>query len=133
MLAGQNLTSALEKTFQKHKDITPQQRAVAQDLSYGTLRFYGRANALLEQLLQKPLQDRRIHDLLLIALYQLNYDKAAQHTIVDQAVKAASLVKKPWVKGLVNAVLRNFIRHKNDLEQTLTNHEIALFRIRNGG
>lgn len=127
VLAGRNLTATLDEIFRQHTDITPQQRAVAQDLSYGTLRFYGRLQALLAQLLEKPLQDTRAQCLLLVALYQLCYDKAAHHTVVDQAVKAATGLKKPWAKGLVNAVLRNFLRRQDELNLALANNEVATY------
>lgn len=125
VLGGRNLTVTLESVFRRHRHITPQQRAVAQDLSYGALRFYGQLDALLRQLLQKPLQERRLHCLLLVALYQLNHDRAAAHTIVDQAVKAASQFRVQWAKGLVNAVLRNFLRQEASLKQALTGDEVA--------
>lgn len=127
VFAGRNLTTTLENIFRKHPNITPQQRAVAQDLSYGSLRFYGQAEALLTQLLEKPLSDQRLECLLLVALYQLNHDKAAAHTVVDQAVKAASQFKKSWAKGLVNAVLRNFLRRKDELLQNIARNEVALY------
>lgn len=127
VLAGRNLTATLEVIFREHASITQQQRAVAQDLSYGTLRFYGQLQALLQQLLQKPLPDERIHCLLLVAFYQLNHDKAAAHTVVDQAVKAASAFRQSWTKGLVNGVLRNFLRQRETLAQNIATNEVALY------
>lgn len=127
VLGGRNLTSTLESVFRRHPHITPQQRAVAQDLSYGALRFYGQLEALLQRLLQKPLSDRRLHCLLLVAMYQLNHDRAAAHTIVDQAVKAAGQFKMQWAKGLVNGVLRNFLRQEAVLKKALDTDEVARF------
>lgn len=127
VLSGRNLTVTLEDIFREYSDVTAQQRAVAQDLSYGTLRFYGHLQGLLTQLLEKPLQDTRAQCLLLVALYQLSYDKAARHTVVDQAVKAATELKKPWAKGLVNAVLRNFLRRRDALNQALAQDEVASY------
>lgn len=127
VLAGHNLTSTLENIFKDYGDITPQQRAVTQDLSYGSLRYYGQLQAILTQLLQKPLQDKRAHNLLLVALYQLMYDKAAPHTVVDQAVGAAAQLKKPWAKGLVNAVLRNFLRQRESLIKNIAADEVATY------
>lgn len=127
VFAGRNLGVSLEAIFSRHKNITPQQRAVAQDLSYGALRFYGQVASLLSQLLEKPLPDERVRCLLLVAIYQLQHDKAAAHTVVDQAVKAASAFKKPWVKGLVNGVLRNFLRQQDALLAKLQGSEIAEF------
>lgn len=127
VFTGRNLTSSLELIFRAEQSITPQQRAVAQDLSYGTLRFYGQVQALLHKLLEKPLTDERVRCLLLVAIYQLQYDKAAAHTVVDQAVKAASQYKKPWAKGLVNAVLRNFLRQRETLLQQTSSDAVATY------
>lgn len=96
-------------------------------MSYGTLRFYGQLRAILDLLLQKPLQDDAVRALLLVALYQLQYSRAAEHAVVDHAVKAAQAIKKPWAKGLVNAVLRNFLRQRPALLQQAAASEEALY------
>jgi 16S rRNA (cytosine967-C5)-methyltransferase len=127
VFAGRNLTATLDAIFREHTSITPQQRAVTQDLSYGTLRFYGQLQALLAQLLERPLQDDWLRCLLLVAIYQLTHDKAAPHTVVDQAVKAATQLKKSWAKGLVNAVLRNFLRRQTELMQKIVANEVAVY------
>lgn len=93
-------------------------------MSYGTLRFYGQLRAILDLLLQKPVQDAAVHALLLVALYQLQYSRSAEHAVVDHAVRAAETLKKPWAKGLVNAVLRNFLRQRISLlEQAAASEE----------
>lgn len=127
VLDGRNLAATLETVFRQQSRLTPQQRAVAQDLSYGVLRFYGELQALLKPLLQKPLSEPRLHSLLLVALYQLNHDRAANHTVVDQAVKAASQFRMAWAKGLVNGVLRNFLRQQATLKQAIVADEVARY------
>ncbi|HWU82725.1 MAG TPA: 16S rRNA (cytosine(967)-C(5))-methyltransferase RsmB [Methylophilaceae bacterium] len=127
VLGGRNLTATLETVFRQQSRLTPQQRAVAQDLSYGVLRFYGELQALLKPLLQKPLSEPRLHSLLLVALYQLNHDRAATHTVVDQAVKAASQFRMVWARGLVNGVLRNFLRQQATLKQAIVADEVARY------
>jgi 16S rRNA (cytosine967-C5)-methyltransferase len=126
-LAGRNLGLVLDAVFRKSPDITPQQRAAAQDLSYGTLRFYGELHALLALLLQKPLQDEKLQCLLLVALYQLQHGQAAAHTAVNQAVKASEFNKKSWARGLVNAVLRNFLRRREELVQQVSASDVARY------
>jgi 16S rRNA (cytosine967-C5)-methyltransferase len=124
VLAGRNLNQALQNLFSRRPALTPHQRAAAQDMSYGTLRFYGQLRTLLDLLLQKPLQDDEVRALLLVALYQLQYSRAAEHAIVDHAVKVTQTLKKPWAKGLVNAVLRNFLRRRSALlEQSAADEE----------
>jgi 16S rRNA (cytosine967-C5)-methyltransferase len=131
VLSGRNLTLALPAALAAFPNATPQQRGAAQDLSYGTLRFYGEIDAYLSQLLEKPLTDDRIHTLLLVAAYQLLHDKADAFTVVNQAVYAVSELKRPvpksWAKGLVNAILRNFLRQKDQLAKILPSSEVATY------
>lgn len=109
LLDGRNLNQVLDESLRRKSAWTPSQRAALQDLSYGTLRFYGQLNSILELLLHKPMTDSRITYLLLVALYQLQYSRAAQHAVVDHAVRSADTLN-PKIRGLVNAILRNFLR-----------------------
>lgn len=131
VLNGRNLTLALADMLKLYPEVTPQQRATAQDLSYGTLRYYGEVESYLSQLLEKPLDDKRLFSLLLVAIYQLLHDKAESFTVVNQAVRAATQFKKPptkpWAKGLVNGVLRNFLRQQADLKNKIAQNETAIF------
>lgn len=114
VLSGRNLNQVLGEVIKTLPEQTPQQRGALQDLSYGTLRNYGQLNSVLDALLNKPLQDLQIRYLLLIALYQLQYTKAAQYAVVDFAVSSVRK-RNPAASGLVNAILRNFLRNKATL------------------
>lgn len=131
VLSGRNLTIALPAAIAAFPAATQQQRGAAADLSYGTLRFYGEVNAYLTRLLEKPLPDDRIYCLLLVAIYQLLHDQAEVFTVVNQAVQAVSQLKKPnakpWAKGLVNAILRNFLRRQAELVKNVTATEVGLY------
>lgn len=111
---GRNLTQVLSETLRKQSNLTPQERGALQDLCYGTLRYYQRLSSMLDGLLERPVQDPSLRYLLLVAIYQLQYTKAGQHVIVDQAVQAAK-ASNPAASGLVNAVLRNFLRRQTAL------------------
>ncbi|HSS46985.1 MAG TPA: hypothetical protein VLL03_06185, partial [Burkholderiales bacterium] len=53
--AGRSLTQSLLNLWQHHPSLSSLQRAHAQELAYGTLRFYGELEQVLDALLQKPL------------------------------------------------------------------------------
>lgn len=131
VFSGRNLTTALPAALSVFPNATPQQKGAAADLSYGTLRFYGEIDAYLRALLEKPLVDERIHALLLVAIYQLRHDKADAFTVVNQAVHAVSQLRRPaakaWAKGLVNAILRNFLRQQAQLALKLKANEVATY------
>jgi 16S rRNA (cytosine967-C5)-methyltransferase len=113
VLAGHTLDAELAAAWRRHPRLTPHERAVVQDASYGALRHLGRIDAMLGALLQKPLSDERLRHLLRIAIYQLEYTRAAPHAVVDHAVQCCSALGMPAAKGLTNAVLRNFQRQKD--------------------
>ena len=106
--AGRSLSDALERL-----ETGSSLGAAVQDLAYGTLRNLGLLDALLAELLRKPVKPA-LHALLLAALYQLRARPRTSHTTVDQAVRAVSRLE-PAAKGLANAVLRNYLREADAL------------------
>ncbi|MDP2828694.1 MAG: 16S rRNA (cytosine(967)-C(5))-methyltransferase RsmB [Sulfuricellaceae bacterium] len=116
VLGGRNLDQALAGELKRHPGLTPQQRGLLQELSYGAIRHYGVLRTVLAALLQKPLKDESVRRLLLVALYQLAFTQTQAHAVVDHAVRVtAQSLHKASAKGLVNAVLRNFLRRSEPL------------------
>jgi 16S rRNA (cytosine967-C5)-methyltransferase len=66
-------------------------------------------------LLKKQPADGEVETLLLVALYQLEWTRAAHHAVVDFAVRSCTALGRTSAKGLVNAVLRNFLRNREAL------------------
>lgn len=90
-------------------------RPAVMDLVYSTLRQYGRGDFLLTRLLERPLTVPEVRALLLLALQRLEARPEAAHTVVDQAVTAAADVAAGRLRGLVNGVLRNYLRRRDEL------------------
>ena len=90
-------------------------RAAAMDIGYTALRAYGRGDFLLGLLIEKPLKDAVLRGLLLAALARLEVRPEEAHTTVDQAVTAAAQLARGRFKGLVNGVLRSFLRRREEL------------------
>ena len=126
VLGGRNLNQSLDEYLHSNRKLTPQQRGALRDLSFGTLRFYPRLDWLLSRLLHKPPRDIRVRCLLLVALYQLLYGKSAAYVVVDQAVNAARR-HNAATSGLVNAVLRNFLRRRDALLAAAEQNEEARY------
>ncbi|MDR1995660.1 16S rRNA (cytosine(967)-C(5))-methyltransferase RsmB [Azonexus sp.] len=100
-------------------------RPAVQDLVYGSLRRYGRGDFLLGCLLSHPLAAEEIRCLLLVALYRLETRPEAAHTVVDQAVRAAGELAGGRFCGLVNGVLRNYLRRETELLAALAADSLA--------
>jgi 16S rRNA (cytosine967-C5)-methyltransferase len=90
-------------------------RALVHELAYGTLRFLGQLRALARLLADRPLADASIEALIWVALYQLIHTTAPPHAVVDSAVNATARLRRSSARGLVNAVLREFLRRREPL------------------
>lgn len=119
VLAGQSLADGLLTRVEAAA------RPAVQDLVYGSLRAYGRGDFYLSRLLERPLGVAEVRALLLVAFYRLETRPDAAHTVVDQAVSAAGELVGGKFRGLVNGVLRNFLRQQDALQAALASDELA--------
>jgi 16S rRNA (cytosine967-C5)-methyltransferase len=114
---GRSLDEALEmpriQTLTDTRD-----RALVQELSYGTLRLLPRLESLAAALLHKPLKpgEGDLEALILVGLYQLIATRIPPHAAVAATVAAARTLARPWAAGLVNALLRRYEREREALE-----------------
>ena len=104
---GRSLAETLPRTLAQ---LAPGDRALCQDLCYGVLRWHSRLLALADTLLQRRPREGDLLALLLVGLYQLEYQSTAPHAAVSQTVEAARELGRGWATGLVNGVLRRFTR-----------------------
>jgi len=115
VLSGKaSLNSSLPAQLDK---VDERDRGLTQDLAFGTARWQPRLDLLAAQLLQKPFKaaDADVQALLLVGLYQLFYSRIPAHAAIGETVGCADKLKKPWAKGLLNAVLRRAQREGEEL------------------
>jgi 16S rRNA (cytosine967-C5)-methyltransferase len=104
----------------------PGARAALADLCYGTLRRYGRSQAIVSALSRRAgTTDRLVEALLWCSFYALESGRYADYTVVDQAARACVAMQRSSAKGYVNALLRNFLRARGRLEAQLGADEVA--------
>lgn len=115
VLAGRaSLGSSLPTQLE---NVEPRDRGLVQELAFGAARWQPRLSTLAARLLQKPFKagDRDVEALLLVGLYQLLYTRIPPHAAIGETVGCADKLKKPWAKGLLNAVLRRAQRESEIL------------------
>ena len=127
VLSGKNLTDKQATAWRQHPALAPAERAAVMDITHGALRHYGWLRGALDKLLSRPLTDSHIDRLLIVALYQLEHTQAAPYAIVDHAVRVASAHEGGRLKGLTNAVLRNFQRRHDELAAALRREPTAFW------
>lgn len=123
---GQSLATALPKAMPK---IAPKDQPLVQEICYGILRDLPRLEGIVSQLMDKPMtgKQRVFHHLILVGLYQLSAMRIPPHAAVGETVNATKALKKPQLRGLINAVLRNYQRHQADLDQKALGSDAAKF------
>ena len=117
VIGGLSLNQVLPE---KLNDVSERDRALLQQLSYGTLRQSPRLQAILKQLLDKPLRDkdRDVQGLLLCGLYQLDSTRVPDHAAVSATLDATRPLKQPLANGMTQAGLRRSLPNLHQLTQT---------------
>ncbi len=119
--AGRSLTQALTGL----STAPGAARAGAQDVAYGTLRRYACGEFVLRRLLERALPHPEVEALLLGALYRLQTRPESPYMVVDQAVAAAGELAGGAFRGLVNGVLRNYLRQRETLHLAIADDDEA--------
>lgn len=104
-----SLSEVLPPATDRVKD---RDKGLLKALVYQTLRHGFSLKRQVETALSKPLRgkDHDIVALLMVGLCQIHYLSVADHAAVNATVDATRVLKKPWARGLVNAVLRRALR-----------------------
>jgi len=122
VLEGDSLTRAMAEVR-----VSGALRAAVQDLAFSALRDYGNADAVLGLLVTRP-PTASLRGLLLAAIVELQRGPQSDHAVVHQAVEATARVAPRGgtaAKGLVNAVLRNFLRQRDALQASINSGSTA--------
>jgi 16S rRNA (cytosine967-C5)-methyltransferase len=127
VIEGESLSKSLPAAQLQLTDA--RQRAYVQAISYGALRFYHRICAVLDLLMNRPLKSRDldIRCLLLAGLYELYENRSPDYAVVSGWVNCADDAGKNWAKGLVNGILRNFVRSREQLLERVMSDPVARY------
>lgn len=124
---GRSLTDCLDISLKPIKD--PRDRAFVQAVCYGVCRFYSCLDVIVSHLLKSPMKakDSDVHALLLVGLYQLRDMRVPPHAACAETVNATEKLKKPWARGFVNAVLREYLRRQMEIEEEIKSDPEAFY------
>jgi len=109
--------------MQASADLSP----LGKELCFGVCRHYYRLQALADCLVNKRPKQMDVWICLLMGLYQLHYLRIPDYAVVKETVGLLTPIKKPWAKGLVNAVLRNYCREQASLLTRLADNPAFIY------
>lgn len=111
---GKNLKLQLAK-HKDDKNITK-----IKNHCYGILRNYFFINKVLDNLANKKITDKNLLALLQIAIFEIKFSTKPKFAVTNDMVNfAKNLFVNNKFDGLVNAIIRNYIRQQNQLEKAL--------------
>ncbi|MBY7830811.1 16S rRNA (cytosine(967)-C(5))-methyltransferase RsmB [Vibrio fluvialis] len=123
---GQSLSMALPAAQQ---NIRPRDHALLQEICYGALRYLPRLESIANTLMDNPLKGKQrvFHHLILVGIYQLSFMRIPAHAAVGETVEGAQDLKGPRLRGLINAVLRNYQRNQEQLDAQAVSHNAGKY------
>jgi 16S rRNA (cytosine967-C5)-methyltransferase len=105
------VAAALDAELRRHPQLDVRERALATELSYGTMRSEPALRARLFVHAPRGVSDERVLAQLLVAAYQLLLlDRVPAFAAVDAAVTGVKRERGPRVAGFANAVLRKLAK-----------------------
>ncbi|MGF6776132.1 16S rRNA (cytosine(967)-C(5))-methyltransferase RsmB [Paraburkholderia sp. GAS334] len=127
---GAALPAALQSVFVSAPEgAAAAARGAVQDIAYRTMRRLATAEALITQLVRKAPPPHVGHVLACALALLIDQEESAAYTpftVVDQAVNAIGARREfAFAKGLVNAVLRRFLREREGLLATVQTDDVA--------
>lgn len=122
----QSLSTAFSEETQA---LGSKDRALTQELVYGSLRYYFLLKAIAKLLLHSPLKnnDLDVECLLLVGIYQILFTRVPEYAAVSETVSATKDLNKIWAKGLLNKILRRVIDEKEALLSEASKNPVAHF------
>jgi 16S rRNA (cytosine967-C5)-methyltransferase len=123
---GQSLSTALPEAQQK---IKPRDYALLQEICYGSLRYLPRLETIANNLMDNPLKGNKrvFHHLVLVGIYQLSFMRIPAHAAVGETVEATKTLRGQSLSGLINAVLRNYQRKQEELDEIAVSHDAGKY------
>ncbi|WP_193163433.1 16S rRNA (cytosine(967)-C(5))-methyltransferase RsmB [Microbulbifer hainanensis] len=118
LLAGQGSLARLLPRAEANVD--ERDRGLLRELCYGGARTAPRLQLLAGKLLRKKPADAEVEALILLGLYQLEYTRIPDHAAISATVNAARVLELDRATGLINGVLRNAQRNREQLQRKLS-------------
>lgn len=116
---GRSLSSMIPQQLTVIPD--SKDRALAQAIVFGVMRWFESLDFIADHLLKSPLKakDQDVLVLILMGLYQLRDMRVPEYAAISETVKLVPKKKRIWAKGLLNAILRQYQRNKKEIEATV--------------
>ena len=119
----------LTDSFKRYRHLTPLDRSFLTELTYGTLRWRGKLDWIIRHFSNVPFEkvETSILHTLRIGLYQILFmSRTPVSAAVNESVELAKRFRSQGGASFVNAILRSFIRQKEEMSYPALEDDPAL-------
>jgi 16S rRNA (cytosine967-C5)-methyltransferase len=116
--ADRHSDQLLTDSFKRYRYLTPLDKAFLTELTYGVLRWRGRLDWLIRHFSKIPFEkiDPEIVSILRLGFYQILFlSRTPPSAAVNESVKLGKGIRGKGGAGFVNAILRSFLRLKDEI------------------
>ncbi len=120
---GQSLERALATEVESFRG----NASALKELAFGGCRHYIFLDGIVSKLLAVPIKRKRrlLHFLIVAALYQKEFMQIPDYAVVNETVSCLEGARLGWGRKLVNGALRNFIRDRESIIQSIGSGHVA--------
>ena len=113
---GAYASLALQNRLRQNR-LQPNDRRLATSIVYTTLERVEQLDYVLDRLMEHPTDDPVLRDILRLSACQiLFHERIPDSAAVNEGVKLAKIAGKESASGFLNAVLRNLVRGKENIQ-----------------
>ena len=107
----------LQNEVIKGKKLNLEDIALFKEITFGVMRSLTLLDTILNLLLDRPLgkEFSKLKALFYVGLYQLHFTSVKEYAAINETINACSYLDLNSKKGLINAVLRNYLRKKEEI------------------
>lgn len=126
MRDGKSMTPALSNMS---LEVSERDQGLLQELCFGVARYAYAYELVAKKMMGKPIKakETEIKALLFIGFYQLEHTRIPDHAAINSVVEATKKLKKSWATGLLNGVLRRFMRERDAITAPLTSNPVFTY------
>ena len=107
----------INQYFLKNKHINEGEIKLITEIVYGTIRWKEKLRYCLNLFLSHEIKNKKVELILLIGIYQiLHLNSIPDYAAINETVELASIKFDKKIKNLVNALLRQISRNKENLD-----------------
>ena len=113
--AGRHADRLLTDAFKRYRHLTSLDQAFLTDLTYGTLRWRGKLDWVIQHFSKVPFEkvESKVVNVLRIGLYQILFmSRTPVSAAVNESVELAKKFRGKGGGNFVNGILRSFLREK---------------------